>query len=143
MKKRISLFVSVLILALVSTSCSKDDDGPSGNIVGKWEFFKEGVVVNNVESLEFSSYTDGCSKDFTEIREDGTLSTTFYYETNCLSEIIDATYTKSGNSLIISQGGQTREDIIKELTQTTLKLYYTETSGGVEITKAKVFKRIN
>jgi hypothetical protein len=138
-------FASVFLLVTLSLiSCSKDDDGPStsGNIVGKWEFFKEGEIINGNEILTNYEHQAGCTKDNTEFNTDGSFVDSYYYE-ECESEISMGTYTKSGNTLTRNDGFDDFSYTIVELNSTTLKVKETYNDEGETITSVTVFKRVN
>ena len=142
MKKIVLLFVSVLTLSLVSTSCSKDDEGSSASIVGKWQFSQEGIVVGSTETLENYQHNTNCtSKDNTEFKSDATVVSTFYEDTNCSVYTSSSSYTKNNNTLIITDAEGPQTVTIKELSATTLKVY--EYDDEDDVTYVSVLKRIN
>ena len=142
MKKTILLFVSVLTLGLVSTSCSSDDDAEGASIVGKWEVSKEGTLVGTVEDLEV--YEHACTtKDNIEFKANGTVVSSFYYGIDCISESDSGTYTKSGNTVTFTDEDGSYPFIIKELSATTLKFYDTYEEDGVQVTEIIVYTRTN
>ena len=146
MKKTILFFVSFLTLALVSTSCSSDDDAEGASIVGKWEMSKEGFAVGGQEALvDYDGNTAGCAKDNVELKADGTLVSSFYYGDECLVETSSATYTKNGATLTITDEDGAYSVIVKELSATTLKIYdtYEDEDTGVTVTEVAVYTRAN
>jgi hypothetical protein len=141
MKNTLKFASIFLLVALSLISCSKDDDGPStsGNIVGKWEFFKEGEIINGNEILTNYEHQAGCTKDNVEFKTDGSFVDSYYYE-ECELETSIGTYTKSGNTLTTDDGFDVT---IVELNSTTLKVKATYDDEGETITSLVVFKRIN
>ncbi|WP_339837586.1 hypothetical protein, partial [uncultured Flavobacterium sp.] len=59
-KTKMKKFKQVVLLFLVATvtlvSCNKDDD-KEASIEGKWEYSKEGTIVNGTESLSDYQHT--------------------------------------------------------------------------------------
>lgn len=122
----------VLILIIVSvSSCSKDDDNnsqSSQSIHGKW-YYKETVIDNNTYPYDDH---EPCGKDYIE-----------FYDTNKIKgvdvwdceEDIDwiGTFTKSNNSLTISNGFENRVVEIIELNSTSLsyKYFFDENGDGI------------
>ena len=142
MKKLVILFLSVLTSGFMLTSCS-DDDSDSNSIEGKWEFYQEGISLGGVEQLELYEHTLGCEKDFVELFSGGNYQDVFYFNDGegCVEDISTGTWSRSGNSLTISSGGETNTATIVTLNNTTLKVSITEDLGGVPITAIVVFKR--
>lgn len=139
MKKITILFVSVLSLGLALTSCSKDDDSSSGGsaaLEGSWEYTKTGVKAGGEEAL--FDYTNDCStkKDYLKINTGGTMND-YWYDIDCVEEIDNGTWTRSGNTLAVSFGGVPVNATILELTSSTLKIEYTEEG----VTNVEVFRR--
>jgi hypothetical protein len=122
----------VLILIIVSvSSCSKDDDNnsqSSQSIHGKW-YYKETVIDNTTYPYDDH---EPCGKDYIE-----------FYDTNKIKgvdvwdceEDIDwiGTFTKSNNSLTISNGFENRVVEIIELNSTSLsyKYFFDENGDGI------------
>ena len=145
MKKTILLFVSVLTLALVSTSCSKDDDAGEPSIVGKWEISKQGIVSGGQELVVNHQHQCAASKDNVEFKANLTAVYTTYYSDACLVDTDNATYTKSGATLTITDEDGAYSDIVKELSAATLKIYdtYEDEDTGVTVTDVTVYTRVN
>ena len=143
MKKTILLFVSVLTLALVSTSCSSDDDAEGVSIVGKWEISKEGMEVGGQEVLTNYVHTAGCSKDNIEFKADGTLVSTNYITSACIVQTSSSTYTKNGNTLTVTDAQGADAFTVKELSATTLKISDTYTEDNVQFTEVTLYTRAN
>lgn len=140
MRKITNSIILVLTLSFLLPSCSKDDDGPStsGNIVGKWEFFKEGERIGSTEELFLYEHQAGCAKDNITFNSDGTFDSATY-DTDCSVFSSSGEYVKSGNTLTTSFG----EVEIKQLDGSTLKVYETYTEGGETFTDVTVLKRAN
>lgn len=135
--------IIVLLVAMVSfsalTSCSKDDDGPS--LQGKWEYLKEGVASGEQEVLEDYSHQSGCAKDYSMITATTIMDHSFN-GTACTEEITTTPYTRNGNTITITFGGETFTAVIKSLTSTTLKVYFTDPDSPT-VSEVTVFKRVN
>lgn len=132
----------ILILIIIClSSCSKDDDNnsqSSQSIYGKW-FYKE-TVIDNI-TYPYDDH-EPCGKDYIE-----------FYDTNKIKgvdvwdceEEIDwvGTFTKSNNSLTISNGSESRVVEIIELNSTSLiyKYYYDENGDGVNESYIEKFTR--
>lgn len=140
--KKLVLFVSVLALGL--TSCSKDDDGggTSASLEGKWEFSKEGVAANGQEALTDYDHTEGCPKDYLQIGATTVVDHSFFKDgEDCVDETSSTTYSRSGNTLTITEGGQTYTSEIMVLDGSTLKIKDSETVGGQTFDYITVFTR--
>jgi hypothetical protein len=105
MKKISILFVSILILGTVFTSCTKDDSGPvdMNFIEGKWNFDKSTATSGAFTipyPTDYFKNEDGCSKDYIELIAGGTAK---YgnYTTACAFEEKNGTWTQSGNTITI------------------------------------------
>lgn len=144
MKNRIILFVSVLALGLNLTSCSSDDDGPStsGEIVAKWEFYKEGAIVDGNKVLVDYVHETGCTKDNIEFKADGTYVTSYYYD-GCDLDTEVGTYTKSGNTLSTNDGFDNYTSTITRLDGSTFETQETYEFEGETYIEVNVFKKVN
>lgn len=122
MKKIFLLAIAFVSFATV-TSCDKDDDAQA-SLEGKWELSKTGIAGSGQEALTDYEHQEGCAKDFVMIN-----ATTFadhtFFGTTCEEDITTATYTRSGNTLTVTEGTETYTMEIKTLDGNTLKLYAT------------------
>ena len=126
MKKFAFLFVAV---ATVFTSCSDDNDSKSAKLPGTWEFAKQGSVVGGQEVLVDYDHTAGCPKDYIVIDADKFVEHDFTGD-DCLESTDTTTYTRSGNTITITSGGETVTGTIMQLTSSTLKLKTSTTFEG-------------
>ena len=119
MKKILFLFVSTFVLGL--TSCDKDDDSSSTGIEGKWEYSQSGTIVAGQETL--GPYDHECSsqKDYTEFLSGGVIKD-YFFDIDCVQNLIQGTWSKSGNTLTINIDGETVNAQILTLNATTLKV---------------------
>lgn len=142
MKKLVILFLSVLSSGLLLTSCS-DDDGDGASIEGKWEFYEEGTSFMGAELLEPYEHTPGCEKDFIELFSGGNYQDVIHYNDGegCLEDSSTGTWSRSGNTVTITSGGEANTVTILTLNDTTLKVSITEDIGGVPVTAIVVFRR--
>ncbi|GEC79847.1 lipocalin family protein [Flavobacterium aquatile] len=143
MKNRILLFLSVLVLGLNLTSCG-DDDGPStsGEIVGKWELYKMGSLIDGDEELYLHQHVTGCTKDYIEFKSDGTLERKRYGVVCQEVESNSGIYVKTGNNIQTTFGGSTpTSGKIKELSDSTLKVYFNYELEGIKYTSITVLKK--
>jgi hypothetical protein len=137
MKKITILFVSVMSLGLALTSCNKDDDSSSSSsasLEGKWIYSKEGVVVSGNEMLvDYSGNESGCTKDYTLINANGTLTDVDYdsFDTPCEVFTDNGTWTRSGNTVTVTFGGVASVTEILTLTSSELKIKDAE--GGITV----------
>jgi glutamine cyclotransferase len=139
--KKLVLFVSVLALSL--TSCNKDDEGgTSAALEGRWEFTKEGVAANGQEALSDWNHAEGCTKDYTDITATTITDHLFFNEgTDCIEESDAYTYTRSGNTITMTQGSASSTAEIMQLDGSTLKIKMTETFNGQSMDYITVFTR--
>lgn len=108
MKKMICTFVVVLASSISFTSCSSSDDTIDPNsIVGKWDAFQLGSLVEGQEVYQEYPFIEGCDKDYIEFTNDRLLREVFYEE-NCLEQVLTSNYATNGNALVVSYGGQTQ-----------------------------------
>jgi hypothetical protein len=137
--KKIILLLVVLVSFSAVTSCSKDDGGPS--LQGKWEYFKEGDAIEGVETLYNYNHQTGCTKDYSMI-SGTTIMDHNFSGSACTEEIVSSPYTRNGNIITITFGGETFTAEIKTLDESTLKIYTTDPDfpGVSEVT---IFKRVN
>ena len=138
MKKILLLTVAFISLVTV-TSCSKDDENAS--LQGKWEYSKEGIASGGQEVLEDYSHQSGCAKDYSMITAT-TIMDHVFNGTACTEEIANTPYTRNGNTITITYGGETFTAVIKSLTSTTLKVYFTDPDSPT-VSEVTVFKRVN
>jgi hypothetical protein len=133
MKKIIFLFVAVVSASFMTTLCSSDDDGGTNNsdLIGKWEYFQEGEIINGVETLELYMHEEGCSKDYTEFLSNGTARdySCFNDAGECQKTVFPLNWTRNGNNITLSLGGISSTAEIVTLNATTLKVKYTDEDG--------------
>lgn len=145
MKKVTKAVLFLFVASLSLSSCNKDDDNnavsTSGNIVGKWEYSKEGTIVAGKEYLTDYEHEAGCSKDYVEFKADGT-SIDGEYDEDCTLDTYSSTYVKSGNTITVEDGQSVQ---ILQLDASTLKTktVYDDSDTGNSITEIYVFKRTN
>ena len=134
------LLVTAIIAAFSLTSCNKDDNNstPSTSLVGKWNYSKEGTVVNGQEVLiDYTDNETGCSKDYVQFTATNTFSDIDYdsSEAPCEMFTTTGTYSKSGSTVTLTSGGFTVSGTILNLTATELKVK--DTQGNITVyTKA-------
>ena len=134
MKKIIVLFVAIATTGFTLTSCSKDDDGGinQANLIGKWEYSKEGEVIDGQELLIDYDHSPGCAKDYNEFLSNGTLRDVGYYSNGvnpCVEDIFNSTWSVSGNNIITTVLGVTYTAEVVTLNATTLKMKYVDEDG--------------
>ena len=138
MKK--SLVLLAISLGTIFSSCSNDDE--SASLIGKWEYFKEGVATTTgQEFLTDYEHTSGCAKDFSLITAT-TIQDYSYFGSSCEEEIFSTPYTRNGNTITITADGETFTSQIKTLNANTLKIYFVDPEFPEDI-EVTVFKRVN
>lgn len=142
--KRVSILVaSAFVLGLTFTSCSSDDDSSGGSIIGKWNFSTEKVSFGGQTITEgaYSDNQEGCNKDYYEFAE-ATLVEGDYYGSECTLDTYTMTYTRSGNTLTITDDGDVSTMEVISVNSNTLVLRSVEaTEAGnvnydITLTKA-------
>lgn len=110
----------VLVLAVVFSSCSKDDDNNSAaSLIGTWKLTAEKYngVPYQLDACELKS-----TLKFTETK----VTNTEYDGTDCSDEYTETYgYTRNGNTININADGETAQIEITKLTSTTLELTQT------------------
>lgn len=140
------VFLSALIVCvtlLTSCSSSSDGNGDSVSLVGKWEYFKEGIKVGDNENLmPYNHFHSECGKDFLEFKSNNVLLHNEYDENCDLNTYNDGIYTRSGNTISIDNGSGTIVNAtIKELTESTLKYYVPSNDGGTAVTRVLLLQK--
>lgn len=139
MKKFTTVFFVALLTAMTMVSCDKEDDddedggddigsGSVGNntlLIRKWYYFSDtyGSVTDMYDHL--------CptKKDFVEFKANNTFTTVDHDEDCTVMDTYSGSWTRSGNNLTANLGGFSQTAAIIELTNTRLRLMYTE--GGI------------
>lgn len=107
MKKAFYLFLAVTFAGFSTISCGSDDDkgGSSSSLVGKWEYFQAGMVIDGEEFLSDWEHSEGCDKDYMELLSNGTGKDVIYWE-DCEVEVETFDYAVSGNTFTIDYGDE-------------------------------------
>jgi len=138
MKRFGILVASALVMGLSFTSCGSDDDSSNDSIVGKWNFSTEKFIVNGTVTYN-GPYQDnevGCASDNIEIFQNGTTLETDYFNSDCDVDTYAGTYTRNGNTLTVTEGGDVIAIEIVEVTSNKLVLRSSDTfEGDTEITE--------
>ncbi len=117
-----------LAIALTTISCSKDEDAEK-SIEGKWIFAQTGSIVDSKEVLVNYPHTAECTKDYTVLNGgNGTDFTFNKFENSCKEETKLFTYTRNGAEFTRKRGDGNETYKILNLTDSELKLSYTEGS---------------
>lgn len=130
MKKQLKMFISVIVIIIV-TSCSKDDDKVTEpSIVGKWEFSKE-VTYNESNQEALVDYTHRCEtkKDYMQFESNANYKDS-HSAYNCQSEENTFTYVfENGMVKLYSNGVALSYAIkVKSLTNNELRIKYENSS---------------
>jgi Lipocalin-like domain len=137
MKKIATQIIACTLIVLTLFSCSKNDDKKTEEtnlIIGKWIFSKKGSIVNGQEVLTDYNHTSGCSKDYLEIKADGTGSY-YFYESNvspCLLSTPDnfTWVKKDNNNYTFTDAPDSSNIEILSLTANELKIKFS--NGEIE-----------
>lgn len=127
MRKTNILFLLIVILGAVFTSCSKEEEnGPvdMGVIEGKWIFNKSGYSKGVISgSVNYSGNVEGCEKDYIEIKAAGVVKLGDY-KTDCVFAESTGTWSQDGNSInVVVEGSEMKGTFeISTLTATELVL---------------------
>lgn len=146
MKNLKIVLLSVLTLGLTLTSCSDDDkkdNNTSAALEGKWVYAKEGVGGNGQEILTDYEHTAGCNKDYMEITST-TVKDVWYDKngTECEEGSDTVAYTRNGNTITVTEGGETYTSTIEKLTSTELRITDTETMEGQTVKYISTYTRM-
>ena len=141
-KLKIVLF-SVLALGLTTVSCGDDDSSSAtgGNLEGKWIYAKEGMAAQGQEILEDHEHYAGCNKDYLEFLSNGTAKDVSYYGSDCSQDVYESTYEKNGNTLTVTEDGQTVTVTIEKLTGSELRISTSENLGGTTVKYISTFTK--
>ena len=134
MKKISILVASAFVFLLSFISCSSDDDssGNIGSVIGKWNYASEKTSVNGtVVYDEVYEHQTGCEKDYYEILENGTAIDGEYFGASCTLTTFSDTYTRSGNTLTVEEGGETVVYQIVVANSTKMVLRTSESFEGI------------
>ena len=127
-------------MAIALGACSSDDDGgTSASLEGKWEFSKDGVVLNGQEVFMDYEHTPGCLKDFTVFHANNQIKDYYYQYEDCEEVIDTGVWARSGDALTLTYPDDTVNATITELNATTLKLRFVDEG----VTYIAVLNRVN
>lgn len=140
MKKIILLFVAIVSLSSI-TSCSNDDDNDA-SLIGKWQYTKEGISANGQEALTDYEHAEGCTKDYIQITATTVTDHTFYNDGDCTEDTLTVNYSRNGSTLTVGTGSDASVAQIATLTDTTLKITYTD-SDFPGVLYVDVYTRVN
>ena len=132
--KKIFFMGAILASAVSFTSCSGDDDSNNGTIVGKWNFSIEKVTFGGqtVSEGAYSDNEEGCNKDYLEFTETTAVNGD-YFGTDCDFESYSSTYTRSGNTLTVTEDGDVSTVEVVSVNSNTLVLRTTEATEAGNI----------
>jgi hypothetical protein len=143
------LLATAIIAAFTLTSCSKDDKDSApvtnGSITEKWNPIKTiitGVGINTTQPYADNVAT--CDKNFLEFTATTSNFVVFYKNSTgvCQQDAPNtATYSKSGNNLIITGGRYNGNYTITTLSGSELIIKSVGTQSGVEITATTYFTK--
>lgn len=126
-------FFYLLVFALsfgLTTSCSSDDNGSGDSpsaIVGKWKLTQVGMLTETGEEYLVPAPGPCNGKNFYELEfsSDGTVRVE-EHDDDCVLKVSVGSYWIEGDVISIFGGAEGGSGTIKELTSTTLKIYWHE-----------------
>jgi|688.fasta_scaffold1068305_1 hypothetical protein len=129
MKKKLFMLLLFVGASIAFTACSSENSSngdSSVNLIGKWENFQEGGIVNGQEVLFPYEHALGCSKDNLQFLAGGIFKEYSYdnFNTPCELNLATGTWTRGGDVITISASGFTNNAEILILDATTLKVKY-------------------
>lgn len=145
--KNAKLLLGLFAATAIFSSCSGDDDAPSGPVTngvleGKWTYAKEGVRSGNNEVLvDYANDTQCATKDYVEYVAGGVVKDVDYSGSNCSVDTYTSSWVRSGNTLTEGTGEDAVAYTIEELSATTLKVSEVYTFQGTTVTSVTVFTR--
>lgn len=147
MKRTKTLILLFLAASLGFTGCKKDDgeDDAKANIVGKWALTKEVYKTYLKGVLETEeTYDDYDDNDWViELKSNGT-----YIGWDGGEEEETGTYSlqDGGKTLILKTGNDTHTLTVRQVTSSSLVVYYEETEGtgdnAVKYTYEETYKKL-
>ncbi len=133
----LALLVSACVIGF--TSCSDDDDESNGGIVGTWQSVHIDTWEKiNGEQTEDGSYSGPYEQGTVVFTAEGRISMTEEGEST-----ETATYTFTGDKLIIKSDGETTEVKVLKLSDDKLILEYHESDRGYESYIKVEFRKVN
>lgn len=135
MKKINLLFVSIVVIGFLFSSCTKDEGPVDMSLIkGKWLFNKSTATSNGFTISYPTPYfknEDGCPKDFITIQTAGVI-TNGDYSSTCSLESKEGTWSESGNTITIAVNDTSINGTfnVASLSETELILKIDGTSGG-------------
>jgi hypothetical protein len=137
MKKLGILFVSALALGMSFVSCNKDDENET-SIEGKWTETNYSYSSDGGKTFknEVAQNEPGCGKDYLEFASGSIFNSVSYETDKCVEYKTKGTWSKNGNTITVTNDGETETATIEELNNSTLKIKSTssETDPTTNIT---------
>jgi|SRR6218665_2429635 len=139
--KKITVLAAALVFGLSFTSCSSDDNADSVAepvLAGKWEYSKQGVAAQGIESLQNYPNTAGCSKDYILLNANNSFDEALYDKdgAECIEDKESGSYSVANNVITLDYADSTFDDqyVVLSITQSELKVkMVTEETNGVDI----------
>lgn len=146
--KKVMMLASAAMMVLSLNSCSGDDNGggiSDAKLVGKWEHNTEKITAaGQVLQPEqpYSENEDGCSKDYIEFSENGTITFGDYWSSGCDLDTDTASWVREGKEVTVSGGdAETQTFTVSKLSATKMTVKYTETLNGVNFVEEYTFTK--
>lgn len=149
MKKLKVILTAIVLTGFALTSCSKDDDSSvPASIETKWNQIKTNVQVGG-QSFDqlYTENVEGCSKNYIEFAAAGVYKDVVYFKQSgtCNESVAEpGTWTKSGDNLTITNGGDlTGTYKVTKLTGAVLNIQTESSNAGVTTKTTVFFQRAN
>lgn len=141
MKRFLCSTLLFALFAFAFSACNDDDSSSTSEaLIGKWEHYKQGLVISGQEMTEDYEHTPGCTKDYSEFQDNNIMQSHSYENDNCQEFVDIYTWNREGNTLTIQYPGENAEIFeIREITATQLKLH----SQDEGLTYVSILRRIN
>lgn len=144
--KTSALITLTLVSVLIFTSCNKDNDDQSEtqSIVGKWRTVKFDYYVNGAfDETQTTVEENSTCPDYVEFKANDTY-VVIENDANCNATADESgTYEFNGTNIITNSNGSTETSTVISLTNTDLKIDFTDSSGGTEYKSVGYFKKVN
>lgn len=136
MKKVLSLFVLLLMVVFIVSSCSKDESGsslpiPAPSITGTWEFSKTGSIDSDGTVSNLSPYSHACTskKDNWKLTTSGEMTTQEFGDCQDAPYTVNYTYNYQNKILSYSNGSAVGSWTVISVSYFQLKIKSTSRGG--------------
>ncbi|SRR5690554_4620342 len=119
--KRI-FFLLTLLVSVSMVSCGSDDQSKDAEVeIGKWEpTTLEVETMLPIPKLDYP-HSEGCDRDYLEIRSDDTATFYHYEEESCVEVVYENAFEKNGTDVSVNiMGFEVDGEIVSEDSQTMI-----------------------